>query len=114
MPGGCGSIAGLKWTSPGVFPVIQGSGNFQRALGPLPQTDLDSSSIQRPFSGGVDAVVCVHASPARNRPRSATTGSLKGGPRNSIPTGTPIGAFSVGVENPAGTVMAGNPASAAR
>ena len=41
-------------------------------------------------------------------------GSLNGGPRNSIPTGTPIGALSVGVENPAGTVMAGNPVIEAR
>src|SRR4029077_8252631 len=39
--------------------------------------------------------------------------SAQARPRNSIPTGTPIGASVVGVEKPAGTSMAGNPVRAA-
>ena len=41
-------------------------------------------------------------------------GSVQGRPMNSIPTGTPYGASAEGVENPAGTVMAGKPATEAR
>ena len=36
-------------------------------------------------------------------------GSLQGLPKNSIPTGTPIGADSLRGENPAGIVIAGKP-----
>src|SRR5258708_40372102 len=41
------------------------------------------------------------------------SGSAHARPRSSIPTGTPTGAFVVGVEKPAGTSIAGKPASAA-
>src|ERR1700682_326798 len=52
---------------------------------------------------------------ACSKPKASfiNSGSAHARPRSSIPTGTPIGASAVGVEKPAGTSMAGNPARAA-